>query len=148
MLDSAACSIDWLDAESVLDVGMGTSRGARHFMAADPAQRVAGIDPVGGLARIARHEGLAPEEALVGSGYQLVFADESSGVVIELGCLHHVRRPELVVREMIRGARKGVFMSDSNRFASGRMSSRYLKLAFYRLGLWRAADWVRTGGRG
>ena len=145
-LDCAAFFIDWLGAESVLDVGTGC--GARHFKAADPALRVVGIDPVEGLARIARREGLAPEEALVGSGYHLPFADESFDVVIELGCLHHVRRPELVVREMIRVARKGVFMSDSNRFAGGRMSSRYLKLALYRLGLWRAADWVKTGGRG
>jgi hypothetical protein len=52
------------------------------------------------------------------------------------------------VREMIRVARKGISMSDSNRFAGGRMSARHLKLALYRLGLWRAVDWIKTGGRG
>ncbi len=147
-LDYTAFFIDWLGAESVLDVGMGTGRGARHFKAANPDLEVVGVDPVEGLVRIARREGLGPAEALVGSGYDLPFADNSFDVVFELGCLHHVRRPELIVREMIRVARKGIFMSDSNRFAGGPMGARYLKLALYRLGLWRAADWVKTGGRG
>lgn len=147
-LDYTSFFIDWLGAESVLDVGMGTGRGARHFKRRNPGVRITGLDPVEDLVKISRREGLDPGDAVVGSGYQLPFPDDSFDVVFELGCLHHVRHPERVVAEMLRVARKGVFMSDSNRFGGGRPFSRYVKLALYRLGLWSIADRIKTGGRG
>ena len=49
--------------------------------------------------------------------------------------------------EMMRVARKAVFLSDANRFGQGPHSLRLLKLFLYKLHLWDAARYLQTGGK-
>jgi hypothetical protein len=49
---------------------------------------------------------------------------------------------------MLRVARKAIFISDANNFGQGGKLARRLKQAINALGLWRAFDWLRTGGKG
>ncbi|MDJ0795472.1 MAG: hypothetical protein QNJ51_01345 [Calothrix sp. MO_167.B12] len=49
---------------------------------------------------------------------------------------------------MMRVARKAIFLSDSNRFGQGSLLARWMKLALYKLGLWKWADFFRTRGKG
>jgi hypothetical protein len=59
-----------------------------------------------------------------------------------------VERPNAVVAEMLRVARKAVFVCDSNRFGQGSMAARLFKLFLYKAGLWRTFNYIRTGGKG
>jgi ubiquinone/menaquinone biosynthesis C-methylase UbiE len=52
----------------------------------------------------------------------------SIDAAFECGVLHHVAEPSHVVGEMMRVARKAIFLSDSNRFGQGRLIARILKL--------------------
>jgi ubiquinone/menaquinone biosynthesis C-methylase UbiE len=83
----------------------------------------------------------------VGDGIQLPFADNSYDVALETGVLHHVERPELVVREMMRVAKKAVFISDHNIFGQGRRSMRLMKWLLYRSGLWAATKRAVNRGK-
>lgn len=65
----------------------------------------------------------------------------------DTGVLHRICEPEKVVREMMRVARKAVFLSDHNIFGQGRAASRWLKWALYRTNLWRAAKLLQNRGR-
>ena len=49
---------------------------------------------------------------------------------------------------MMRVARKGVSLSDSNIFGQGRSPVRILKLTFYCMGLWKLLKLIQTRGRG
>jgi hypothetical protein len=49
---------------------------------------------------------------------------------------------------MLRVARSAVFISDTNRFGSGPLSFRLVKLAAHRLGVWPVVFWLNTRGRG
>jgi hypothetical protein len=69
-------------------------------------------------------------------------------VVCQFGVLHHVKEPNVVVSEMVRVARRAVFLSDSNRFGQGRMHARILKLVLARSGLWPVANFLKTRGTG
>jgi hypothetical protein len=62
--------------------------------------------------------------------------------------LHHMPSPGLAIAEMIRVARKAIFLCDSNNFGQGGKFSRYLKHAINALGLWPVANLVKTKGRG
>jgi hypothetical protein len=62
--------------------------------------------------------------------------------------LHHVPKPSQAVAEMLRVARKAIFISDANNFGQGGIVARCLKQAINALGLWPAFDWLRTGGKG
>ena len=61
--------------------------------------------------------------------------------------LHHVPRPDAVVREVLRVARKAVIIVDGNRFGQGSWPVRLLKLGLYKAGLWRLVDYLKTGGK-
>jgi SAM-dependent methyltransferase len=81
------------------------------------------------------------------SSEELPYADGSFDAVLECGVLHHVERPERVVAEMLRVARKAVFLSDSNIYGLGRMPARVAKLALARIGLLDAVNRARRGGK-
>jgi hypothetical protein len=49
---------------------------------------------------------------------------------------------------MLRVARRGIFISDTNNFGQGPLAVRAIKQAINLVGLWRIADWVKTAGRG
>jgi ubiquinone/menaquinone biosynthesis C-methylase UbiE len=134
-----------VDAGSVLDVGAGTGRGLRYLANLRPELRVAGIEPVAGLRSEAQRLGTPLSD---GAGQAIPFEDDSFDLVIATGVLHHVPQPELVVREMLRVARCGVMISDSNRFGQGHAAVRAAKMVLYTTGAWNLYNRLRTGGRG
>jgi SAM-dependent methyltransferase len=140
--------IDSTKAQSLLDVGAGTGRGLRFLMRQRPALRLQGIEPIEELRTIGYSKGVPEEMLREGSGYALPFADGSFDIVSEFGVLHHVQRPEAVVNEMLRVARFGVFLSDTNNLGQGAFCARLLKNVFYWLGLWKPFSLIRTRGRG
>jgi ubiquinone/menaquinone biosynthesis C-methylase UbiE len=138
-----------IEAQTVLDVGAGTGRGIRHLLDAIPGLSVRGIEPVAALIQQAVQKNRVPPGAILqGSGDALPFADASFDVVCSFALLHHVPKPDAVVREMVRVARKAVIIADSNRFGQGAWPVRLAKLGLYKTGLWGAVNFLKTGGKG
>ncbi len=136
-------------ARTVLDVGAGTGRGVRNIQEAMPELTVHGIEPVAALIEQAVQKNGVPKGALIqGVGEVLPFADASFDAVCSFGILHHIRHPNRVVQEMLRVARKAVFISDSNRFGQGRRSLRLLKLVLYKTRFWSLVNHLKTRGKG
>ncbi len=141
--------ITGLGYESVLDVGAGTGRGVRHFLDHHPDMAVRGVEPVRAMIDQAQRSADVPDGCIVqAAGEQLPFPDASFDLVCETGVLHHVPRPDAVVAEMTRVARRAVFLSDENRFGRGPRAVRLARFALYRLGVWPAVTRARTRGRG
>jgi ubiquinone/menaquinone biosynthesis C-methylase UbiE len=140
--------IDSISAKSLLDVGAGTGRGLRFLMNHRPGLTLRGIEPVDQLRDVAYGKGIPREWLMSGDAYQLPFPDRSFDIVTEFGVLHHVKKPESVIREMLRVARYGVFLSDTNNLGQGQTLGRLVKSLFYWTGLWRALTIIRTRGRG
>jgi len=138
-----------LEVRSVLDVGTATGRALREIKAALPDALVCGVEPVDGLVRQAAENSKTSRGSVVrATGEALPFANGSFDAVCEFAILHHVERPNSVVQEMLRVARKAVFVCDSNRFGQGSMAARLLKLFLHKAGMWRAFSYLRTGGKG
>ena len=131
--------------QTFLDVGAGTGRGISFFL--DRGKEVRGIEPVPAMIEKAEANGVPKGMLLQGSGYKLPFEDASFDAVFECGVLHHVDDPARMVGEMIRVAKRAIFLSDSNRFGQGSHAARLLKTALYKCGLWRAARYVQTRGK-
>jgi SAM-dependent methyltransferase len=113
-----------------------------------PEIHVIGVEPVQELRNIGYANGLSRTDLIEGDATQLQFADNQFDVVCEFGVLHHVRRPEIVVAEMLRVARKAIFISDSNNFGQGSFVARSLKQMVNLMGLWGMANYIRTKGKG
>jgi SAM-dependent methyltransferase len=141
-------SLEWLGATSLLDVGAGTGRVLRHLRQSRPDLRLLGVEPVAELRQAGYASGLAEADLIEGDGTDLPFPDGAFDVVSAFGVLHHVRRPELVVAQMLRVARLGIFISDANYLGQGSTPVRWLKRCLTALRLWRLADHVKTRGRG
>ena len=133
---------------SVLDVGCGTGRALRYLKQHCPGLRVLGVEPSAELGREAIASGIDAAELCVGDATALEFADNSFDLVCEFGVLHHIQTPRRAVSEMLRVARLGVFISDDNHFAAGSAVARRIKWTLHALGLWKAAYWLRSGGKG
>lgn len=131
--------------ESLLEVGAGTGRDLAQLEACT-SLRVLGVEPVAALREAGYASGVAPEVLVDGDGYDLQFAADEFDVVAAFAVLHHVREPQRVVGEMLRVARRGIFISDSNNYGHGRRAVRHLKAALRRAHLWRAAVWLQRGG--
>ena len=136
-----------LDAQSVLDIGAGTGRALDILSQELPHARLVGLEPVAGLREVGYSKGLSTEQLIDGSGEALPFADNSFDFVIETGVLHHVPQPAKVVAEMVRVARLGVMISDSNKFGQGSGPVRFLKAVLDHFGLWNSLIWVQTKGK-
>ena len=92
----------------------------RDLKEAFPDLLVCGVEPVAALVNQAVQKGNAACPAILqASGETLPFPDASFDVVCEFAILHHAAKPNAIVREMLRVARKAVFISDSNRFGQG-----------------------------
>ncbi len=98
--------------------------------------------------RRAYAQGVSPSELLEGDVLALQFEDGAFDMVREFGVLHHVRTPALAIEEMLRVARKAVFISDSNNFGQGSFLRRSIKQVLDRFGLWPLEDLIKTKGRG
>ena len=78
----------------------------------------------------------------------LAFDDGQFDLVCAFGVLHHIRTPDLAVAEMLRVARRAVFISDANNFGQGSLVWRSVKQCLNALRLWPLANLVKTRGRG
>ena len=137
-----------LNVNSILDVGSGTGRALLKLKAAQPSLQVMGIEPVEQLRTIGINNGLTSGELISGDATQLQFANNSFDLVCEFGVLHHVQKPDVVIAEMLRVARKAIFISDSNNFGQGGTLARYAKQAIHGLGLWPMFNLMKTRGKG
>lgn len=75
------------------------------------------------------------------------FPDNQYDMICAFGILHHIDRPDLVIREMLRVAAGAIFISDSNNFGQGSRIQRLLKQSINALGLWKAYNFIRTRGK-
>lgn len=138
-----------LQARTLLDVGTASGRTLRNLKSAIPDLRICGLEPVGALLDQAVARGSSTSGALIqGKGETLPFADKSFDAVCEFATLHHVPDPDAVVGEMLRVAKKAVFLSDCNRFGQGHLLLRLAKLGLYKARLWGVFNQIRTGGKG
>lgn len=136
---------DWT---SLLEVGAGTGRILEEVERRVPGARCVGVEPVDELRAAGHRRGLALEALAAGDGYALEFEDASFDVVAAFAVLHHVRRADLVVDEMLRVARNAIFISDCNNFGHGTRALRWTKNALRVARLWRPFRWTLTRGRG
>lgn len=135
--------IDRLKCKSVLDIGSGTGRAVAYLRAHRPELKVIGIEPSAELRAVGHRNGIPAEQLIDGDANHLSFQDDSFDLVCEFGVLHHLPSPRIAISEMLRVARKGVFISDDNHFATS-----WVKRALAAVGLWHAAYWLRTAGKG
>jgi ubiquinone/menaquinone biosynthesis C-methylase UbiE len=139
---------DYLGIESVLDVGSGTGRALSLINRWRPNVRVVGVEPVKELREQGYKNGLSTEQLIEGNGRKLPYEDGQFDMVCEFGVLHHVDRPDIVVKEMIRVARKAVFLSDCNIYGDRSPSASFAKNLLRLFGLWKLAVFARTCGKG
>jgi ubiquinone/menaquinone biosynthesis C-methylase UbiE len=133
---------------SVLDVGSGTGRALIFIKRELPTVTVVGIEPSAELRAIGHQKGLTADELREGDALRLPFDDQSFDLVCEFSALHHIAQPARAVSEMLRVAKRGIFISDTNNFGQGGPVVRSIKQAINAAGLWSIADWIKTGGRG
>lgn len=148
-----------MGARSVLDTGCGTGMAMLYLQNEIAGLRARGNDPSADLLRVAteRH-GISPEQLDCVGSESLPYADGAFDAVIETGMLHHAPDPAAIVAEMLRVARKAIFISDSNIYgqAGSPLPARALKLGLERAGLLRPLlrrlrgghDWYYTEGDG
>lgn len=143
-----AATIDHLEIKSILDLGSGTGRAVSYLKQKCPGLKVVGIEPVKELREIGYKSGILPEELIEGNGLDLSFGDGEFDMVCEFGVLHHVKTPNVMVAEMLRVAKKAIFISDANNFGQGSFASRTFKQLLNVFGLWQWAYRIRTKGKG
>ena len=141
-------AIDYLGIHSILDIGSGTGRAVHYLKRLRPQLRVVGVDPVKELREIGYSKGLRPDELIDGDATNLAIGNAEFDLVCEFGVLHHIKKPDLAVAEMLRVASKAIFISDSNNFGQGSKLARTIKQAINLVGLWKLADLIKTRGKG
>jgi len=125
-------------AKSLLDTGCGTGMAMLYLAREIPALQTHGNDPSEALLRVAQERHGIPSDQLdCVSSERLPYEDGAFDAVVETGMLHHTPEPQRVVAEMLRVARKAVFISDSNIYGQegSSLAARALKLALARAGL-------------
>lgn len=140
--------LDFLEINSVLDIGAGTGRVNMFLKQHRPGMRVLGVEPVQALREIGHRHGVPESELVDGDATALSFKNGEFDLVCEFAVLHHIRQPERVVAEMLRVARKAIFISDGNNFGQGSPLTRIIKQCIHAVGLWKVADYLKTGGKG
>lgn len=94
---------------SILDVGSGTGIFTYHF--SKLSKKVIGVDFSEQLLR----QGACCKTLVCGNAFSLPFKNKTFDVAFSSCLLHHVDRPELVVRELARVSRKYVVLCEPNR---------------------------------
>ncbi len=140
--------LDYYQIGSILDIGSGTGRALKFLKRSRPDIQIVGIEPVKELRDVGHANGLTESELIDGDATNLELEAGAFDLVCEFGVLHHIRRPERAVSEMLRVSKKAVFISDANNFGQGAPLARFLKQAINMLGLWPIANFVKTKGRG
>lgn len=147
-LSFLVAAIDYLEFESVLDIGSGTGRAISYIKQRLPRLRIVGIEPVGEMREVGYKQGIQQDELIDGDATNIAFGAGEFDVVCEFGVLHHIKEPSVAVTEMLRVARKAIFISDGNNFGEGPPLGRTLKQIINSLGLWKVADYLNTRGKG
>jgi ubiquinone/menaquinone biosynthesis C-methylase UbiE len=127
--------VEFFEIGSVLDIGSGTGFVLLKLKEKMPHIKAVGIEPSSAQRSLGYRKGLSEAELVDGDAMRPAFPDGAFDLVCEFGVLHHVRRPELAISEMLRVARKAVFVSDSNNFGQGGKFSRFLKQTINAFGL-------------
>lgn len=133
---------------SVLDIGSGTGRVLSQIKADHPLLDVVGIEPVDALREVGYAKGLNADELRDGNALALDLPDNSVDLVCAFAVLHHIKDHAQAVREMVRVARHGVFLSDANNFGQGGRTVRMVKQLCHAVGLWPLLDYAMTRGKG
>ena len=141
-------AVDHLGITSILDIGSGTGVALLKIKEDRPGIAVTGVEPSAELRKVGHTKGLSETELVEGDAMKLRFADGSFDLVCEFGALHHIRIPSKAVSEMLRVARKAIFISDCNNFGQGGRLSRFLKQTIRAAGLWPLANLIKTRGKG
>ena len=140
--------VNFFGIESILDLGSGTGRAIAYVKMNCPGVKIVGVEPVKELREIGYRNGISPEELIEGNALKLPFRDGEFDMVCEFGVLHHVKTPNVMVGEMLRVARKMIFISDANNFGQGSLVARSVKQLLNLFGLWNAAYLIKTKGKG
>jgi ubiquinone/menaquinone biosynthesis C-methylase UbiE len=136
------------EIRSLLDVGSATGRGLPRIAEGLSDAWIVGVEPVEALVRQGVISGVTQGIPLFqGTGEALPFQDASFDAVCEFSTLHHVPDPAMVVKEMLRVARKVVVIVDANRFGQGSVPMRLIKLLLFKMRLWNLYYFLRTGGK-
>ena len=90
----------------------GTGRALQEIKRLCPDVFSMGIEPSAELRERGHLKGLSPTELLDGDAERLNFHNGEVDLVCAFSVLHHVPRPGVVVAEMLRVAKKAVFISD------------------------------------
>lgn len=147
-LSLLAAAIRYFEISSVLDIGSGTGRAIHYLKQVCPETTIVGVEPVKELREVGYKQGISREELIHGDATNLQFQNGEFDLVCEFGVLHHIKTPKVVVAEMLRVAKKTVFISDANNFGQGSFPSRSLKQLLNFFGLWKLADLIKTKGKG
>lgn len=140
--------VDGLGVRTILDVGSGTGRALKAVREQRPDLAVRGVEPVRELREVGYASGIPRADLIDGDALALPVADRAVDLVCAFGVLHHIRRPELAVAEMLRVSRIAIFISDANNFGQGSAVMRAFKQALNACGLWPLANYLKTRGRG
>lgn len=143
-----ASYINLTECKSVLDIGSGTGKKLLWLKNNFPHLRVLGIEPSKELREIAYQSDLDFSEIRDGDGLALDLKDGEFDIVCEFNTLHHIRYPEIVVSEMLRVAKKAIFILDMNNFAVGGKLSKFIKQSLNAFSLWTLVDFLKTKGKG
>jgi ubiquinone/menaquinone biosynthesis C-methylase UbiE len=139
--------LNYYSFTSVLDVGAGTGRVIRHAKNLMPNISIVGVEPVKELREIGYRHGIKEDQLRDGDALSLDFPNDSFDIVCAFGILHHIGTPNDAIREMSRVARYGIFISDVNNFGCGSILQRIISQTLRSLRLWRAFQFVKTGGK-
>jgi ubiquinone/menaquinone biosynthesis C-methylase UbiE len=141
-------AVDFLGVRSILDIGAGTGRAIAEVKKARPDVLIKGIEPVEQLREIAYKKGISKDDLVDGDALALQFGEGEFDMVCEFAVLHHIKTPHRAVDEMLRVAKKSIFISDANNFGQGGLLGRSVKQVLNSLRLWPLADFIKTKGRG
>ncbi|MFH1039278.1 MAG: class I SAM-dependent methyltransferase [PVC group bacterium] len=147
-LSLMVATLDYFNIKSILEIGSGTGRAVSYVKNKCPEIRIVGVEPVKELREIGYKQGLSHEELVAGNALNLKFNNGEFDMVCAFGMLHHIRTPEIAVAEMLRVAKKTLFISDANNFGQGSLIVRSIKQLINLFGLWKIADLIKTKGKG
>jgi ubiquinone/menaquinone biosynthesis C-methylase UbiE len=139
--------IEKFQIKTVLDVGAGTGRLMIDLQKRHPFLNITGIEPVAALRVQGYKKGILKDDLIDGDGKKIDFPENHFDMVCAFGILHHIDKPDIVIKEMLRVSRMAIFISDSNNFGQGGRLGRFVKQAINALGLWSAYNYIRTKGK-
>jgi ubiquinone/menaquinone biosynthesis C-methylase UbiE len=132
--------VDHLQVHSILDVGAGTGRVGAFLAEKRPETNVIGIEPVSELRERGHEKGVPRSRLIEGVADALPFENKSFDLVCAFGVMHHLVDPSKAALEMLRVARRAVFISDHNDYGRGTAVTTTLKQAPRRLGYGDSTD--------